>query len=96
MSEACDIADPVEVLPPLCAQCIISWLDAKALAACCALNRAWRSMSEQDILWKPLCEELWSTKSHVPAVIAAQPSMRRAYVASLVEADRNIITEVSG
>ena len=89
------VLDPIENLPSLCVQLIASMLDARSLAACCSLNKAWRLLSEQDALWGPLCRAFWADKSHVPPLLAAEQCMRRAYALSLTEAEREVISEVS-
>ena len=93
--DECIALDPIEYLPSLCVQLIASMLDARSLAACCSLNKAWRIVSEHNALWGPLCSALWADKSHVPPLLAAEQCMRRAYALSLTEAEREVISEVS-
>ncbi|XP_074292291.1 uncharacterized protein LOC141619166 [Silene latifolia] len=58
--------DPLEVLGQDLMMRCLEFLDANSLALSLLVSRSWFSLSSSDLLWSPVCEQLWVGKAHIP------------------------------
>ncbi|KAK1290929.1 hypothetical protein QJS10_CPB18g01860 [Acorus calamus] len=45
---------------------ILKCLDARSVARSLAVSRGWNGVASRDVIWAPMCEELWKGKAHIP------------------------------
>ncbi|KXS10617.1 hypothetical protein M427DRAFT_467474 [Gonapodya prolifera JEL478] len=69
--------------------------DAVSLLRCSWVSRAWRAFATEKVLWSALCDMLWEGKVFVPEKFRElrDSDPRRAYVESLIDSRRFIITK---
>ncbi|XP_044970084.1 uncharacterized protein LOC123430265 isoform X2 [Hordeum vulgare subsp. vulgare] len=61
-----DGSDPVEVLGEEVIGLVMELLDARSVARCTAVSRAWYEVAADNRLWAPKCAELMAGKAHIP------------------------------
>ncbi|KAK9664755.1 hypothetical protein RND81_14G065500 [Saponaria officinalis] len=59
-------SDPMVVLGVDLMLKVFANLDARSLALSLLVSRSWFSLASSDLLWSPLCQQLWVGKAHIP------------------------------
>ncbi|KAL9237739.1 hypothetical protein vseg_012252 [Gypsophila vaccaria] len=60
------VCDPVDVIGEDLMMRVFGRLDARSLVYSLLVSRFWFSLASSDLLWSPLCEQLWVGKAHIP------------------------------
>lgn len=84
--------DPLEVFGTDIMLKILSNLDARSVALCLLVSRAWHAVASSDRLWAPKLDELWLGKAHIPRLSQIRGlSKWAAYSLAVMDGKRNRI-----
>ncbi|KAL6641037.1 hypothetical protein ACP70R_019218 [Stipagrostis hirtigluma subsp. patula] len=87
-------SDPVEVLGEGVMERVMELLDARSVARCTAVSRAWRGVAADDRLWAPKCAELMAGKAHIPrSTLIRTGSKLATYSMAIMDGKRSRITK---
>ncbi|EAZ02918.1 uncharacterized protein [Oryza sativa Japonica Group] len=86
--------DPVDVLGEEVMGRVMELLDARSVARCTAVSRAWRGVAADDRLWAPKCAELMAGKAHIPRLtMIPTASKLSTYSMAIADGKRTRITK---
>ncbi|XBJ16303.1 hypothetical protein VPH35_007969 [Triticum aestivum] len=89
-----DGSDPVEVLGEEVMGLVMELLDARSVARCTAVSRAWFGVAADNRLWAPKCAELMVGKAHIPRLtMICTASKLSTYSMAIMDGKRNRITK---
>ncbi|CAL4933734.1 unnamed protein product [Urochloa decumbens] len=86
--------DPVEALGEEVMGRVMELLDARSVARCTAVSRAWRGVAADDRLWAPKCAELMAGKAHIPRLTLIRTGSKLStYSMAIMDGKRSRITK---
>ncbi|KAL6839349.1 hypothetical protein ACP4OV_030846 [Aristida adscensionis] len=87
-------SDPVEALGEGVMGLVMELLDARSVARCTAVSRAWRGVAADDRLWAPKCAELMAGKAHIPRLTLIRTGSKLStYSMAMMDGKRSRITK---
>jgi len=73
---------------------VMELLDARSVARCTAVSRAWRGVAADDRLWAPKCAELMAGKAHIPRLTSIRTGSKLStYSMAIMDGKRSRITK---
>ncbi|RCV42639.1 hypothetical protein SETIT_9G231600v2 [Setaria italica] len=86
--------DPVEALGEVVMGRVMELLDARSVARCTVVSRAWRGVAADDRLWAPKCAELMAGKAHIPRLTLIRTGSKLStYSMAIMDGKRSRITK---
>ncbi|CAN6293331.1 unnamed protein product [Urochloa humidicola] len=86
--------DPVEALGEEVMGRVMELLDARSVARCTAVSRAWRGVAADDRLWAPMCAKLMAGKAHIPRLTLIRTGSKLStYSMAIMDGKRSRITK---
>ncbi|KAM0915811.1 hypothetical protein ACQ4PT_010570 [Festuca glaucescens] len=87
-------SDPVEALGEGVMGLVMELLDARSVARCTAVSRAWYGVAADNRLWAPKCAELMAGKAHIPRLTMIRTASKLStYSMAIMDGKRNRITK---
>ncbi|MQL85362.1 hypothetical protein Taro_017886 [Colocasia esculenta] len=86
--------DPLVVLGPDIFARVLALLDARSVARSVVVSRGWQAIAASDRLWRPMLEDLWRGKAHIPRSSMVRGATKlAAYSLSIMDSKRSRITK---